>query len=321
MDDASVIVVTGLVAFAIMLLLGPLAIRYLYSLKFGQHIREAGPATHKKKSGTPTMGGVLIIVAFIAATLLLTPSYHMLPYALFVTVGYGLIGLIDDFIIVVSKRSLGLRAREKLAGEVLVAALLAFYALGEARLGSSVLIPFSGMSLYLPPWLFFMLATTTVVGAANAVNITDGLDGLAAGATAVATAAYAIIAYSLGSTELAVFAAAVAGGCLGFSWFNSYPAQVFMGDTGSLALGGALGAVAVLTRTELLLLIVGGLFAIETLSVVIQVTYFRLTKGKRVFRMAPLHHHYELAGWSETKVVTRFWLVALVFAVLGLMAL
>lgn len=320
MQEASQAVLAGMLAFAITLAVGPGAIRYLYRLKFGQQIREAGPASHQKKSGTPTMGGVIIIVALTISTLLATGKTTLVPYALFVTVGYGLIGLVDDFISVVAKRSLGLKARQKLLGQTLIALLLAFYALNDPRLGSAILVPFTGATWYLPPWLFVVLATGTVVGFANAVNLTDGLDGLAAGSTAVSTVIYAVIAFLIGSTELSIFSAAVAGACLGFSWFNSHPAQVFMGDTGALALGGALGALAVLTRTELLLVIVGGLFVLETLSDIIQVLYFRATGGKRIFRMAPLHHHFEMIGWSETKVVARFWLLAMVFGLVGLLS-
>ncbi|MGI6609167.1 MAG: phospho-N-acetylmuramoyl-pentapeptide-transferase [Limnochordia bacterium] len=321
MSEENAIVLAGILSFALILLLGPATIRYLYRLKFGQQIRDAGPSAHKKKGGTPTMGGVLIILAISVSSLFVTDSYSALPYALFVVVGFGLIGLIDDFIIVATKRSLGLKARHKLVGQILVAMVLALYVTGEPRLGPSLLIPFTGTVVQLPTWLFLILATTTVVGAANAVNFTDGLDGLAAGASAVAMVVYAIIAYALGSTDLAILAAAVTGACLGFCWFNAYPAQVFMGDTGSLALGGALGAIAVLTATELHLCIIGGLFVVETLSVILQVSYFRLTGGKRIFKMAPLHHHYELLGWPESKIVTRFWLAAMVFGVLGLLTI
>jgi phospho-N-acetylmuramoyl-pentapeptide-transferase len=207
-----------MLAFAITLLVGPGTIRYLYRLRFGQQIRESGPATHQKKSGTPTMGGVMIIVTLTIASLLFAGDATLIPYALFVTVGYGLIGLVDDFISVVAKRSLGLKARQKLLGQILIALLLAFFALSDPRLGSSVLIPFTGATWYMPAWLFVLLATGVVVGFANGVNITDGLDGLAAGSTAVAASVYAVVAYLLGSTEMAVFAAAVAGACLGFSW-------------------------------------------------------------------------------------------------------
>jgi len=314
-------ILAGVLSFVIVLLLGPATIRYLYRLKFGQQIRDAGPATHKKKSGTPTMGGVLIIVAVTVSSLLLSDGYSVLPYALFVIIGFGLIGLIDDFIIVTTKRSLGLKARHKLVGQILVAAVLALYMINESPLGPSIMIPFKGTVTVLPPWLFLVLAVATVVGSANAVNFTDGLDGLAAGASAVTMVVYAIIAHSFGSTELTVLAAAVTGACLGFCWFNTYPAQVFMGDTGSMALGGALGAIAVLTATELHLCIIGGLFVIETLSVIIQVTYFRLTGGKRIFKMTPLHHHFELLDWPESKIVTRFWLTAMIFGLIGLLSI
>jgi phospho-N-acetylmuramoyl-pentapeptide-transferase len=306
-------------AFAIALLLGPSTIAWLHRLKFGQSIRDDGPQTHLKKSGTPTMGGVLIIFAYFLATWFFSLSDQRLTYALLVAVGYGLIGLIDDFIIVVHKRSLGLRARHKLVAQGLLALLLALFALMEV--GPQLLVPFSTKVLTLPPGLYLIFVVFVMVGTANAVNLTDGLDGLAAGTTAIAALAYTLICLFLEQRELAVFAASVAGACLGFSWFNSHPAQVFMGDTGSLSLGGALGAIAVLTGTSLFLPIIGGLFLLETLSVILQVTYFRLTKGKRILRMTPLHHHFELVGWAETKVVTRFWLLALVLALIGLYGL
>ncbi len=319
LSDFSHITLTGILSFAIALAIGPGIISYLYKLKFGQSIRQAGPATHQKKAGTPTMGGIIIIFAFVVATLLMVKQFELVPYALFAVVGFGLIGLLDDYV-KVTKRSLGLKARHKLLGQVLIALLVALYALNEPRIGPVLLMPFSQVNIVLADWLYLLIVMFTLLGAVNGVNFADGLDGLAAGATAVAAVAYAVIAYMLGNTELAVFAVAVAGACLGFSWFNSHPAQVIMGDLGSLALGGALGVLAVFTRTELLLPIIGGVFVIEILSVVIQVVYFRLTGGRRFFRMSPIHHHYELAGWAETKVVTRFWLVALIFALLGLLA-
>lgn len=319
MNDFSHLALTGVLAFVIALAMGPGTISYLYKFKFGQSIRTAGPTTHLKKAGTPTMGGIIIIFAFVVASLLSVQQFDLVPYALFATVGFGLIGLIDDYV-KVTRRSLGLKARHKLFGQVLVATLVAVYALNEPRMGPVLLMPFSGVNVVLADWLYLLVVVVTLLGAVNGVNFADGLDGLAAGATAVAAVAYAAIAYMLGSTELAIFAVAVTGACLGFSWFNSHPAQVIMGDLGSLALGGALGVLAVFTKTELFLPIIGGLFVIETLSVMIQVAYFRLTGGKRFFRMSPLHHHYELAGWAETKIVTRFWLVAMIFAVLGLLA-
>lgn len=264
------------------------------------------------------MGGILIVAATTVSTLVFTRGHVKVLYGLLAMLGFALIGLIDDFIIVVAKRSLGLRARYKLVGQIILGLAVSLYALSSPELGSTILIPFTGKALGLSPWVFVVLATTTIVGTANAVNFTDGLDGLAAGTTAIAAVAYALMAIGLNDWELAAFAAAIAGACLGFTWFNAHPAQVIMGDTGSLGLGAALGVLAILTRTELFLVIIGGVFVIETLSIILQVSYFRLTGGRRIFRMAPLHHHFELAGWPETKIVFRFWILAFVFAVLGL---
>lgn len=264
------------------------------------------------------MGGILIVAATTVSALVFTRGHVKVLYGLLAMLGFALIGLIDDFIIVVAKRSLGLRARYKLVGQIILGIAVSLYALSSPELGSTILIPFTGKALGLSPWVFVVLATTTIVGTANAVNFTDGLDGLAAGTTAIAAVAYALMAIGLNDWELAAFAAAIAGACLGFTWFNAHPAQVIMGDTGSLGLGAALGVLAILTRTELFLVIIGGVFVIETLSIILQVSYFRLTGGRRIFRMAPLHHHFELAGWPETKIVFRFWILAFVFAVLGL---
>lgn len=308
----------ALLAFFIALLVGPPLIEFLRRLKFGQSIRQDGPKTHLRKAGIPTMGGILIVAATTVSTLVFTRGHVKVLYGLLAMLGFALIGLIDDFIIVVAKRSLGLRARYKLVGQIILGIAVSLYALSSPELGSTILIPFTGKALGLSPWVFVVLATTTIVGTANAVNFTDGLDGLAAGTTAIAAVAYALMAIGLNDWELAAFAAAIAGACLGFTWFNAHPAQVIMGDTGSLGLGAALGVLAILTRTELFLVIIGGVFVIETLSIILQVSYFRLTGGRRIFRMAPLHHHFELAGWPETKIVFRFWILAFVFAVLGL---
>lgn len=311
----------ALLAFFIALLAGPPVIAFLRRLRFGQSVRQDGPKTHLKKAGTPTMGGILIVAASTISTLILTPGHVAVRFCLLATLGFALIGFIDDFIIVVAKRSLGLRARYKLFGQVLLGLAISLYAVNSPDIGSSILVPYTGQALNLSPWLFVVLATVTMVGTANAVNFTDGLDGLAAGTTAVAAVAYALICIGLEQWELATFAAAIAGACLGFTWFNAHPAQVIMGDTGSLGLGAAMGALAIFTRTELFLAVIGGVFVIETLSVILQVAYFRLTGGKRIFRMSPLHHHFELMGWPETKVVFRFWILAFVFAVLGLAGL
>ncbi|NPV52920.1 MAG: phospho-N-acetylmuramoyl-pentapeptide-transferase [Firmicutes bacterium] len=310
-------VYSAILAFAIALLIGPGSIRELRRLKFGQAIRQDGPRRHMAKAGIPTMGGVIILVAVAAATFAFARNVFLVPWALFVTLGYGLIGLIDDFLIVVTRRSLGLRARQKLIGQIVIAGLLGLFVASRSELGTAVLVPFWGRQLQLG--LFYVpFAIFLVVGASNAVNLTDGLDGLAAGATAIAALAYTVIACRVGSPDLGIFAAAIAGACIGFSWFNAHPAQIFMGDTGSLALGAALGSLAILTKTELLLAVIGGVFVIETISVIIQVVYFKLTHGRRIFKMSPLHHHFELSGWAEPQVVVRFWIVASIFAVLGL---
>ena len=314
----SMVLYAALLAFLIALAAGPPLIRFLRRLRFGQTVRTDGPKTHLKKSGVPTMGGILIVPAAVISTLILAGSDLKATYCLLATIGFSLIGLIDDSIIVVAKRPLGLKARHKLAGEIILGLMVSLFALSAPELGPVLAIPFSQASLTLPPWLFVIVAAGAVVGSANAVNFTDGLDGLAAGTTAIASAAYALLCIGLGEWNLAAFAAAIAGACLGFTWFNAHPAQVIMGDTGSLGLGAALGAMAVVTRTEQFMAIFGGKYVLVNLSVIMQDYYFRLTGGRRLFRMAPLHHHFELKGWPETKVVFRFWLIAFAFAVIGL---
>jgi len=306
------------IAFLVVIILGPAMIAYLHRLKFGQSIRAEGPKTHLKKAGVPTMGGILILLGITVASFVASPSFQKLTFGLFITLGFGIIGLIDDFIIVVAKRSLGLRAREKLLGQILLAIIFAFYLLTEGEFGPVTIIPFTGNVWQMPPVLFFFMTLFVLVGSANAVNLTDGLDGLAAGTVAIAATAYGIIALGAGDVESAVFAGAIIGACIGFTWFNSYPAQVFMGDTGALGLGGALGVLAMFTKTPLTYAIIGGIFVLEALSVMLQVTYFRLTGGKRIFRMTPLHHHFELSGWPETKVVFRFYVLGLIFGLVGL---
>jgi phospho-N-acetylmuramoyl-pentapeptide-transferase len=294
------------VAFAVTLITGPILIPMLRRLKFGQSIRQEGPERHYAKAGTPTMGGVIILLGLVVSTALFAGKSPEVWLALFITLGHGLIGFLDDFIKVVLKRSLGLKARQKLVGQIIMAIALAYIGAVYFGRGTDLWIPLVGANVDFGP-LYYVLIFFVLVGTTNAVNLTDGLDGLAAGTMIVAAVAYAAIASSFGKTDLAVFCVALAGACLGFLRYNAYPARVFMGDTGSLALGGALASVAVLTKTELLLVIVGGVFVVEALSVIIQVISFKST-GKRVFRMSPIHHHFELGGWSETKVVRTFWL-------------
>lgn len=310
----------ALTAFVVVVLIGPGIIRYLTKLKFGQNVRVDGPRRHLQKAGTPTMGGIMILIGLVFAALVLGKNSSHLLFALFITAAYGAIGFLDDLLIIVTRSSLGLKARQKLFGQIFIAVLVALYALSRDDIGTAVLIPFTETTIELPVVVYVLLTLGVMLGTTNAVNLTDGLDGLAAGAVAIAAASYGVIGYLLDSVDLAVFAGSLVGACLGFVWFNSHPAAVFMGDTGALALGAALGITAILTRTPLHLAIVGGLFVIETLSDIIQVVYFRLTKGKRFFKMAPLHHHFELSGWEEPKIVARFWLIGLFFALLGLLA-
>lgn len=310
---------SALVAFALSLLLGPAVIGRLQRLKVGQVVRSDGPKTHLAKTGTPTMGGVLIVLCTVVAQFLARPLTDHVIIMLFATIGFGLIGFLDDFIKVVARRSLGLRAREKLVAQFGVATLVTLYSF--ARVGTELIVPFWGQTVALPALFYIPFTVLVLVGVVNAVNLTDGLDGLAAGSTAISSTAFAIIFLLLGQDDLSVFNGAVAGACLGFIWFNGPPAQVIMGDTGSFALGAALATGAVLSRTTLFLPIIGGLFLLETLSVILQVLYFRATKGRRLFRMAPLHHHFELMGWAESKVMIRFVLLSLVFSVLGLYAI
>lgn len=306
-------------AFIIALIAGPVFIPVLRKLKFGQSIREEGPERHYAKAGTPTMGGVIILLATIVSAILFAGKSPEVWLALFITIGHGVIGFLDDFIKVVLKRSLGLKARQKLAGQIIMAIALAYISSVYFGRGTDLWIPLTGANVDFGP-LYYVLIFFVLVGTTNAVNLTDGLDGLAAGTTVAAALAYAVIAASFGKTDLAVFCVALAGACLGFLKYNAHPAKIFMGDTGSLALGGALAAVAVLTKTELLLVIVGGVFVVEALSVIIQVASFKST-GRRVFRMSPIHHHFELGGWPETKVVAVFWLAGALCGALALIIL
>ncbi|HPF43301.1 MAG TPA: phospho-N-acetylmuramoyl-pentapeptide-transferase [Syntrophomonadaceae bacterium] len=311
------IIFAFLLAVIMCILPAPIMIPYLTRLKIGQNIRDDGPQRHLLKAGTPTMGGVLIITAVMIATFIMAGRSEEALTAVLLMLAFGGIGFWDDYIKVVLKRSLGLRAREKIGLQLVAGLLLSFLLLYYFDRGTTVLIPFTGQELdlgmmYIPFIIIVLIAT------ANSVNLTDGLDGLASGVTIFAAVAFGFIAYTTAHYSLAVFCAALAGACAGFLVFNRYPARVFMGDTGSMALGGALVAVAALTGTEIYLLIIGGIFVIEALSDIIQVISFKATR-KRVFLMAPIHHHFELKGWPETKVVKCFWLMALIFMITGML--
>ncbi|WP_153124227.1 phospho-N-acetylmuramoyl-pentapeptide-transferase [Peribacillus tepidiphilus] len=315
-----VIFFTIITGFLITVLLSPVFIPFLRRLKFGQSIREEGPQSHQKKSGTPTMGGIVILISITASTMIMIgkfsePSIKMY-LLLLVTLGFGLLGFLDDFIKVVMKRNLGLTSLQKLIGQIVIAIIFYWVYKGTEGFNPEIGIPGTDLSINLG-WLYILFIIFWQVGFSNAVNLTDGLDGLVSGTAAIAFGAYAVLAWNNAQYDVAIFSVAVVGAVLGFLVFNAHPAKVFMGDTGSLALGGALATVALLTDLELLLVIIGGVFVIETLSVILQVASFKMT-GKRIFKMSPLHHHYELIGWSEWRVVVTFWSVGLLFAILGI---
>jgi len=327
-------------AFLIAFLLGPPVIRFLKRKMVREIIREEVPARHRAKAGTPSMGGLLILAAIILPTLLWADiSSRYVIAALVATAALGAMGFADDYLKLVSKKPLGLLARWKFFGQTVLAlaiGLFVYFLPLDNGMTTVLTFPFlKNVAVNLGAWYIFFVMIT-VVGSTNAVNLADGLDGLAAGAMLFTAAAYAVMCYVVGhvefsaylqvmyvsgGAELTIYMAAMVGALLGFLWFNSYPAEIFMGDTGALPLGGGLGAVAILIKQELLLVIVGGAFVVETLSVMTQVAYFKLTRGKRLFKMSPLHHHYELKGFAEPKITVRFWLISAICAVIGLSTL
>ncbi len=307
------------IAFAISVCLCPIMIPFLKKLKFGQFVRDDGPESHLKKSGTPTMGGLIILCSIVITSLLYMKTNPQILPVLFVTLGFGLVGFLDDYIKVVMKRSMGLHAWQKMIGQFIIVALFAYYLANYTELGTSVLIPFTGgmewnMGFWFYPFLFVVL-----LGTVNGTNFTDGLDGLLSSITVLTATFFTVVAIGTASGLEPITCAAV-GSLLGFLVYNVYPAKVFMGDTGSLALGGLIGATAVLVKMPIYIVIVGCVYLVEVLSVIIQVTYFKKT-GKRVFKMAPIHHHFELSGWPETKVVAIFSIITAILCLIGLMAL
>ena len=308
------LVLGAAVAATVVLAMGPFMIPQLHKLKFGQSIREEGPQSHQAKSGTPTMGGIMIVAGITAGALAAAGWSVELGLALFMMLGHFVIGFVDDYIKVVKKHNLGLKAREKMLGQIVMVALVAWL----AELNTDIWIPFAG-TIDIGA-AFYVLLFFVLVGTTNAVNLTDGLDGLAAGTVTAAMLAFAAVCVITSHNNLAVFCAASAGGCLAFLKFNAHPARIFMGDTGSLALGGAVAAAGILTHTEVLLVVIGAVFVAEAMSVIIQVTSFKTT-GKRVFLMSPIHHHFELKGWKETRVVYTFWMAGAVAGVCGLLLL
>ncbi len=336
-------------SFLIAVFIGPRVIEHLKSRQIGQTIREEGVQEHKKKAGIPTMGGLIILIPFLLTTLLWARWHPSVGIVLFCTLAMAMLGATDDLTKVIKARSLGLTPRQKLAAQILTGIVTAYAVKTWLGVNNELPVPLSagGGSLILSStfvqvpwfgtidlgWLYLPFVAFIVVGASNAVNLTDGLDGLAGSVTLTVLIPFLVIAlvsgtpelarglgaaYIPGSAELAILAAALFGGCLGFLWYNANPAQVFMGDTGSLALGGAVAALAVCTRTEVFLALIGGVYVAEALSVIIQVSYFKYTGGKRVFRMSPIHHHFELCGWAEQKVVARFTIVNILLGLAGL---
>ncbi|WP_337406783.1 phospho-N-acetylmuramoyl-pentapeptide-transferase [Mitsuokella jalaludinii] len=311
------ILLAAIFAAGLVLCTGPLLIPELHKLKFGQSIREEGPKSHQAKSGTPTMGGIMIILAIVIATVAAAPLTPAVLLALFITLGHFVLGFLDDYIKVVKKRNLGLKAKQKMLGQILIAIVTMIVGTRVLGIDTTIWIPIADINLDIGIGYYF-LVLFVLVGTSNAVNLTDGLDGLASGTVAIASGAYALVCYMTGHFDLALFCVAMMMACLAFLRFNAHPAKVFMGDTGSLALGGTIAAVGILTHTEILLAVIGFVFVCEALSVIIQVISFKTT-GKRVFRMSPIHHHFELGGWKETKVVFVFWMVGLVASVVGLL--
>ncbi|RJQ51879.1 MAG: phospho-N-acetylmuramoyl-pentapeptide-transferase [Actinobacteria bacterium] len=308
--------------------LAPFWIRLLKVRNIGQIVRADGPTGHLTKEGTPTMGGVLILVTVTGASVLMGRITPYVVVALFTMLACGTVGFFDDYSSVVRARSLGLKARSKLFWQLVISVTTGLLAVNYAHVSTSVIVPLSRLSIplgspsfslslggakILVPVLYLLLLFVVVAGFSNAVNLTDGLDGLAAGTVTIIMLAYAGIAFRQNRLDVALFCAAVAGSCIGFLWYNSFPADIFMGDTGSLGLGGAIAALAILTRTELLLGLIGGIYVIEACSVIAQVLSFRYL-GRRILRMAPIHHHFEMIGWSETKIMVRFWIITGVLA-------
>lgn len=328
----------ALTALLVSFLFGPRMISWLRQLKVGQQVRNDGPQTHLTKQGTPTMGGLLIILALVSSVLLwsdLTNKYVWV--VLFATLTFGGIGFWDDYLKVVKKQSTGLRAREKFGLQILASlmvGLFLYYNPGDPNI-THLSVPFMKKLLIDLGWFYIPFVAVVIVGSSNAVNLTDGLDGLAIGLVGIASTANAVIVYLGGNRiiaeylkilyipgtgELVIFCGALLGASLGFLWYNAHPAEVFMGDVGSLSLGGALGTLAVVTKHELILVIVGGIFVMETVSVILQVASFKL-RGKRIFRMAPIHHHFEQIGWPESKVIVRFWIVGIILALVSISSL
>ena len=309
-----------IIAFVISAILCPIVIPFLHKLKFGQQVRDDGPQAHLKKQGTPTMGGLVILSSIIITSLLYLKDYPKIIPVLFVTAGFGVIGFLDDYIKIVMKRSEGLNPGQKLAGQIIITGIFAYYSITSDEIGTQMLIPFTGQYLVMPVWLFVPALFFIVLGTDNGVNFTDGLDGLCTSVTILVATFFTIVAIGENS-GISPITGAVVGSLLGFLLFNVYPARVFMGDTGSLALGGFVASSAFMMQMPLFIAVVGLIYLVEVLSVIIQVTYFKKTGGKRIFKMAPIHHHFELCGWSETRVVAVFSIITAILCLVAYLGL
>lgn len=319
----SVQVIAFISAFTLAVIIGIIIIPMLKRFKFGQTVRDDGPSTHLAKTGTPTMGGLIFLIPITLISVILSFNYHEIIVLVIATLGFGAVGFIDDFIKISKKRKDGLYWDQKMIALLVVAVTFVIYAMEKGILNTEIIVPFMGVdyTFNLPIWFFVPFTILVLISTTNAVNLTDGIDGLAAGVTLIVMVFFTIVAMTRSEWDyIKIFSSIVAGGCLGFLAFNIHPAKVFMGDTGSLALGGAVGAVSILMQMPWILLIAGIIYVIEALSVLIQVGYFKY-KGKRVFKMAPIHHHFELSGWEETKVVTVFWIITLISCFIGMLVL
>lgn len=311
------VILPVLIAFGISVVLSPIVIPFLKKLKFGQFVRDDGPESHLKKSGTPTMGGLIILISIVVTSLIYIKDYPRIIPVLFATLGFGIIGFLDDYIKVVMKRSLGLRAWQKMLGQLVVTGIFAYYIYAHTDLGTEMIIPFWGKTVDIG-WTYYVLLFFVMLGTANGANFTDGLDGLASSVTVLIATFFTVVAIGYNSGVEPITCATV-GSLLGFLVYNVYPARVFMGDTGSLALGGFVASTAYVLRMPLIIIIVAFIYFAEVLSVIIQVVYYKKT-GKRVFKMAPIHHHFELCGWPETKVVSIFSIVTAILCLIGILA-
>jgi phospho-N-acetylmuramoyl-pentapeptide-transferase len=315
--NKSDVILPILISFGISVLISPIVIPFLKKLKFGQFVRDDGPESHLKKSGTPTMGGLIILLSVVITSLFYIKDYPEIIPVLFATLGFGLVGFLDDYIKVVMKRSLGLRAWQKMLGQFIVTAVFAYYIYARTDLGTEMIIPFLNKSVDIG-WIYYPLMFFVMIGTVNGANFTDGLDGLASSVTVLIATFFSVVAIGYGS-GVAPISCAVMGSLLGFLVYNVYPARVFMGDTGSLALGGFVASAAYMLQMPLIIIIVAFIYLVEVLSVIIQVTWYKKT-GKRVFKMAPIHHHFELSGWPETKVVAIFSIITAILCFIGILA-